>query len=227
VIARQLFLFALGLFLLFRGLQTSTVPAMLLGCVLLALSTALVAGLIAANVQEHRRQLRTGELTRQAVTYRVGRLGSSVDRSRGEHRATLGVGAALFEAASAKAVRWEVKTRSGFRVTRVGEQGAFSSDEPVRIGEAAVVRWGLLRETVQVVRVVREPRRRGFAYGTLPRHPLIGEEAFLVEWNADDSVDLVIRSFSRPNGFGWTLLWPVMQVARQVFLRRYLRALLD
>ena len=120
-----------------------------------------------------------------------------------------------------------MKTRSGFRVIRVGDNGAMFSDAPVVTGESAVVRLGLVVETVQVVRVVRESRRRGFAYGTLPEHPLIGEEAFVVEWNTDDSVEFVVRSFSRPNGWGWTLLWPAMRVARQVFIRRYLRALLD
>lgn len=152
------------------------------------------------------------------LTYPGELAGTSVDRTTGERRATIGAGSATFEAASEAVLRWEVKTRAGFRL---------SDARPVAVGQEYVIRLGVLREEVQVVRVVREPRRRGFAYGTLPRHPLIGKEAFLVEWNVDDSVELVIRSFSRPNGFWWALLWPVMQVARQVFIRRYLRALLD
>lgn len=94
---------------------------------------------------------------------------------------------------------------------------------------AANLRWAVktLREEVRVVRVLREPRLQGFAYGTLPRHPLIGEESFLIEWRDDDRVELIVRSFSRPNGWGWTLLRPVVALARQVILRRYLRALVD
>jgi uncharacterized protein (UPF0548 family) len=119
-----------------------------------------------------------------------------------------------------------VKTRSGFRVVRVDADGA-TPEGPVAVGETARIRFGLLREEVRIVRVVDEPRRKGFAYGTLPRHPLVGEEAFVVEWRNDDRVEFVVRSFSRPNGWVWTLLWPVVALARRVILRRYLRALVD
>lgn len=49
-----------------------------------------------------------------------------------------------------------------------------------------------------MVYVTTEPRRRGFAYGTLPGHPEIGEKAFIVTYEADDSVWLDITAFSRP-----------------------------
>ena len=144
-----------------------------------------------------------------------------------ERRATIGAGRVAFDRASAATLRWEIKTRAGFRVIRVGEHGAFRSDEPVVKGECAIVRFGPVRETVRVIRIVDEPRRRGFAYGTLPEHPLRGEEAFLVEWRADDTVDLVVRSFSRPSTLlGW-LAYPLLLTAQQIFVRRYLRVLLE
>jgi uncharacterized protein (UPF0548 family) len=160
------------------------------------------------------------------VTYPAAEVGSSLSRVRGERRAVIGAGAESFARASAANLRWAVKTRSGFRVVRVAD-GAPAPEGPVTEGERARIRFGPLREEVRVVRVVREPRLQGFAYGTLPRHPLIGEEAFLIEWRGDDRVEFVVRSFSRPNGWAWTLLRPVVALARQVILRRYLRALVD
>src|SRR4051794_32485397 len=50
----------------------------------------------------------------------------------------------------------------------------------------------------RVVYVIDESRRFGFAYGTLPDHVEKGEERFLVEWLADDSVWYSILAFSRP-----------------------------
>jgi uncharacterized protein (UPF0548 family) len=136
-----------------------------------------------------------------------------------EHRVVIGSGRAEFERQAARVLRWEVKTRAGFRVGGGG-------DEPVVAGEGVIIWFGPVRESVRVVRVVDEPRRRGFAYGTLPHHPLRGEEAFLVEHRDDDAVELVVRAFSRPNG-RWWLAAPVLRIARPVILRHYLRALLD
>jgi uncharacterized protein (UPF0548 family) len=51
----------------------------------------------------------------------------------------------------------------------------------------------------KVVWTVDEPRRFGFAYGTLQDHPECGEERFLVEWNeSDDSVWYDLLAVSRP-----------------------------
>lgn len=95
----------------------------------------------------------------------------------------------------------------------------------VRPGDSAVLVLGWralsLREPVRVVSVTDEPNRRGFSYGTLPGHPLSGEESFLVERRDDDSVWLTIRSISRPAGpLSWLLL-PVIRLAQLWFLSRY------
>jgi uncharacterized protein (UPF0548 family) len=184
--------------------------------------------------REHRAQVETGALTEQSVTYPIAALGHTLARSEPpkgyrvtERSTTIGTGAATFERASAATLRWEIKMRAGFRVIRVGEQGAFFSDAPVPKGECAIVKFGPIRETVRVIRVVDEPRRRGFAYGTLPEHPLRGEEAFLVEWRDDDTVELAVRSFSRPSTiYGW-IAYPLLLVAQSIFVRRYLRVLLE
>jgi uncharacterized protein (UPF0548 family) len=56
--------------------------------------------------------------------------------------------------------------------------------------------WSL--NACRVVYMIDEPRRFGFAYGTLPDHVERGEERFLIEWLADDSVWYDILAFSRP-----------------------------
>lgn len=60
----------------------------------------------------------------------------------------------------------------------------------------AVGLWWL--NAARIVYVIDEPRRFGFAYGTLPGHVEAGEERFLVEHLPDDSVWYDLRAFSRP-----------------------------
>jgi uncharacterized protein (UPF0548 family) len=98
----------------------------------------------------------------------------------------------------------------------------------VRPGDVARLRMALwpFRIPVRVVYVIDEPARRGFAYGTLPGHPERGEEAFVVERSADDSVWLVIRAFSRPAG---PLVWigyPLARLMQAIYTARYERALI-
>lgn len=106
---------------------------------------------------------------------------------------------------------------------------AESGEQLVRSGESAVLLLGVgvlsIREPVRVIAVIDEPNRRGFSYGTLPGHPLSGEELFVVERRDDDSVWLTIRSISRPaSPLGWAVL-PVLRLAQLWFLSRYERAL--
>ncbi len=48
----------------------------------------------------------------------------------------------------------------------------------------------------RIVRIVDEPQRFGFVYGTLPHHPETGEEAFLVHHHDDGTVSFSITAFS-------------------------------
>ena len=84
-----------------------------------------------------------------------------------------------------------------------------------------------VRAPCRVIYVIDEPKRKGFAYGTLPGHPESGEEAFVVEQTDDGSVWLTIRAFSRPSGWQWWAVYPALRIAQAVFTRRYFRALSD
>ena len=89
----------------------------------------------------------------------------------------------------------------------------------IRVGPFSV------KAPTRVVYVVDDPRRKGFAYGTLPGHPEDGEEAFIIERRSDDSVWIIIRAFSRPSSRSWRMLGPVLRVVQWVYIRRYLRCL--
>jgi len=96
-------------------------------------------------------------------------------------------------------------------------------------GDTALLRipFGPFRVTApaRVVYVLDEPDRKGFAYGTLPGHPENGEEAFIVERDADDSVWLRITAFSRPANWFFWLGYPVLRLSQEFYTSRYERAL--
>ena len=93
-------------------------------------------------------------------------------------------------------------------------------------GDTALLGIGLgIRFPVRVIYVVDEPRRRGFAYGTLPGHPEDGEESWVVEQRDDESVWITVRAFSRPATRWWWAVYPVLRLFQEYYTRRYLRAL--
>jgi uncharacterized protein (UPF0548 family) len=85
------------------------------------------------------------------------------------------------------------------------------------------LRLGPLTVPVRVVRVVDEPDRRGFVYGTLPGHPETGEEAFLVERDADGTW-IKVRAFSRPARWYSRLGGPVTSWMQRRYTERYVAA---
>ena len=93
-------------------------------------------------------------------------------------------------------------------------------------GDTALMRIALgFTFPVRVIYVVDEPRRRGFAYGTLPGHPEDGEESWMVEHRDDGSVWITIRAFSRPATRFWWAVYPFLRIAQGLYTERYLRAL--
>ena len=134
----------------------------------------------------------------------------------------IGRGRATFERAAESILRWGMQAGSGMRVDGASG-GAVAVGDTVRLA----IPFGPLRVVApaEVVYLVDEPRRRGFAYGTLPGHPERGEEAFLVTLDADDTVTVSVRAFSRPANWFWWLGAPMLRLAQEIYTRRYLRAL--
>ena len=85
--------------------------------------------------------------------------------------------------------------------------------------------FGIVKFPVRVIYVVDEPRRRGFAYGTLPGHPEDGEESWMVEQRDDGSVWITVRAFSRPANRWWWMVYPALRIVQAYYTERYLRAL--
>ena len=90
-----------------------------------------------------------------------------------------------------------------------------------------LVPFGFVRvpAPARVIYVVDEPKRRGFAYGTIAGHPEDGEEASSSSSGDDGSVWLEIRAFSRPSTAFWWLVYPVLRMKQEFYTRRYLRVL--
>lgn len=132
----------------------------------------------------------------------------------------LGRGEYAWTRASAAVLEWGVKTRSGFHVEPGGRVVVGAKHQlKARVGPIVVT------EPVTVVAVVEQAARCGFAYGTLPGHPVSGEEAFVVHRDSDGTVFLTLRSLTRPGTGWWRLAFPALLVAQRVYRRRYLRAL--
>lgn len=116
--------------------------------------------------------------------------GYNVDHNRIE----LGRGETTFHGAVEALKKW--------RHFELGWVGIVPSGVVVEVGATVAVKarafgtWSL--NASRVVYVIDEGRRFGFAYGTLPDHVEKGEERFMVEWRADDSVWYSILAFSRP-----------------------------
>ena len=146
-----------------------------------------------------------------------------------ERRARLGMSSA-WAFASTEVLRWGVKTRSGFALE---DEGGTPIDPIVDARVVAGARYWLIarlgpvriHEPVQVITVVDEPDRRGFAYGTLTGHPVSGEEAFLVDRGPDGWVWLTVRSLTQRSIGIWRATYPLLPVAQYLYSRRYLRSL--
>jgi uncharacterized protein (UPF0548 family) len=101
------------------------------------------------------------DLTYPGVGATAGELPAGYHHVRASR--TIGHGQADFDAASAALLSWQMHRRAGAR--------KISGPDTAIEGRDVALRWLLLRFECQVVSVIDEPGRRGFTYGTLPRHP--------------------------------------------------------
>jgi uncharacterized protein (UPF0548 family) len=110
------------------------------------------------------------------------------------NRIQLGTGEATYRKAVDALTNWRHFELGWVTITPSGV--AVEVGATVAVKARAFGTWSL--SALRVVYVIDEARRFGFAYGTLPDHVEKGEERFLVEWLADDSVWYDILAFSRP-----------------------------
>jgi uncharacterized protein (UPF0548 family) len=134
-------------------------------------------------------------------------------------RVLIGHGQQLFADAGDAVREWRVQVGAGLRVSvssPTAEPGALAL---ISIG------FGPLRldAPCRVVYAVDEPRRRGFAYGTLAGHPESGEESFIIEHHDDDRVTFTITAFSRPGTRLAQIAGPLGASLQRRITSRYLR----
>ena len=145
------------------------------------------------------------------------------ERTPRVRRRTLGAGAQVFAAAVDRLRTWVPQRALGALVhphDAVLEEGATILVE-LRLGPVSVV------VPDRIVTLVDEPRRFGFAYGTLPGHAETGEESFLVE-RADDEAGTVTATVTVDAAMGtWAarLATPAVVTIQRVAVDRYLKAL--
>lgn len=132
------------------------------------------------------------------------------------NRQLLGSGATTFERAKTAIRQWRTFPAPWTVIE--------PADTPIIEGTVLAVHvrifgiWWL--NATRIVYVIDEPRRFGFAYGTLPGHAERGEERFTVEWLDDDSVWYDVLAFSRPRHILARLGYPLVRM----FQRRFGRA---
>jgi len=116
--------------------------------------------------------------------------GWAIDR----YRTVLGPGRAAFERAKDLVRRWTM--------FQMGWIELHTPAAPIRAGTSVGILarslglWAV--NAARIVYVVDEPKRFGFAYGTLPGHIEMGEELFLVEHTPEDLVVYSILAVSKP-----------------------------
>ena len=117
-------------------------------------------------------------------------------------RTYLGDGPETYRRVAQGILAWELQKRSGLRVR--------TTSDAVVPGARVVSGFGVgpfrINAPCEVVWVRRPvpgggPQSAGFGYGTLPGHPVRGEEAFEVVIDAAGRVFLKITAFSRPSNW--------------------------
>jgi uncharacterized protein (UPF0548 family) len=138
----------------------------------------------------------------------------------GHESVTIGTDPAAFTAGVDGLRRWACHRAIGVRV--------WPADAPLHAATtvALALPVGPLRllAACRIVRVIDEPDRFGFAYGTLRSHPEIGEEAFVVHRDGD-TVTFSITVFWRPGDPIVRLGGPVTRRVQRRATLGYLRGL--
>lgn len=138
----------------------------------------------------------------QRLNFSYTEVGHSLDRSPvgyniDHNRVMLGKGGEVFARACGALRAWTMFPSPWTRIV--------PTDAPIVVGQSVAMLahvyglwWLNACRIVYVIDETKPVRRFGFAYGTLPGHVECGEERFMIEWLADDTVWYDLRAFSRP-----------------------------
>ena len=94
---------------------------------------------------------------------------------------------------------------------------------PARIKAPCRVIWSRVPQLDGAGRAV-PGQRGGFGYGTLPGHPVKGEEGFYAELTADNRLVFICSAYSVPATPVFKLASPVTRLTQRYVLSRYVKA---
>ncbi|MBG6224994.1 uncharacterized protein (UPF0548 family) [Arthrobacter sp. CAN_A2] len=94
---------------------------------------------------------------------------------------------------------------------------------PARIKAPCRVIWSRTPQLDGAGRAV-PGQRGGFGYGTLPGHPVRGEEGFYAELTADNRLLFICSAYSVPASLLFRLMAPVTRLTQRYVLARYVKA---
>jgi uncharacterized protein (UPF0548 family) len=78
---------------------------------------------------------------------------------------------------------------------------------------------------LRVIFSIEEPRRIGFALGTVGGSVVSGEESFMLDWHDNDEVWFTVRAFDTPSSFLYRVVPALVRRRRRELFTRYLRAI--
>ncbi len=78
---------------------------------------------------------------------------------------------------------------------------------------------------LRVIFSIEEPRRVGFALGTVGGSVVSGEESFILQWYDNDEVWFTVRAFDAPSAFLYRVFPGMIRRRRRELFTRYLRAI--
>jgi uncharacterized protein (UPF0548 family) len=133
----------------------------------------------------------------------------------------VGRGAGDFAAAGEALATWRMHRAMGVRFGTEALRAARGVDVLVGLGVGPL----RVHAPCRLVWTEDGPRRTGWAYGTLPGHPVRGEEAFLVVRHEDGTVRLEVRAFSRPEAWYTVAAGPLLPLFQRSYARRCGRVL--
>ena len=137
-----------------------------------------------------------------------------------KRRERVGSGRAHFDALVRRLMSWGIQRGAGLQVNASGD----CPNPGVDVTTTIAVGPMRFRAPCRVVWTLEEPRRTGFAYGTLPGHPSRGEEAFVAEFDSAETVWFTITAFSRPGTWYAKLGGPVTSRLQALVTDRYIAA---
>ncbi|MCU1521886.1 MAG: hypothetical protein JWM01_2655 [Arthrobacter sp.] len=140
-------------------------------------------------------------------------------------RAYVGAGVATYRRVAEGILTWRLQKGAGLRVR--------AESEVVVSGTRVVSGFGIgpcrINAPCEVVWVRQPvpgdgPQSAGFGYGTLPGHPVRGEEAFEVELDGKGRVTIAITAFGAPSNWFYAAGSALTKWARSRVTSRYIES---